>query len=49
MGIAGEKARRAEGQEGWPGRRRTGGGEWFRGEWGGASPAAGGGGRRVGR
>ena len=29
------------GLEGWPGRRRTGGGEWFRGGRGGAPPAAG--------
>ena len=32
------------GLEGWPGRRRTGGGECFRGGRGGALPAAGGGG-----
>ena len=37
------------GLEGWPGRRRTGGGECFRGGWGGALPAAGGGGLLFGR
>ena len=32
VGIAGEKARRrGGGLEGWPVRRRTGGGAWFRG------------------
>ena len=31
VGIPGEKARQGGGLEGWPGRRRTGGGEWFRG------------------
>ena len=31
VGIAGEKARHGGGLEGWPGRRRTGGGECFRG------------------
>ena len=35
--------------EGWPGRRRTGGGECFRGGRGGAPPAAGGGGLLFGR
>ena len=35
------------GLEGWPGRRRTGGGECFRGGRGGAPPAAGGGGGRL--
>ena len=38
-GIAGEKARRGGALEGWPGRRRTGSVELFRG----------GGGRRFGR
>ena len=37
------------GLEGWPGRRRTGGGECFRGGRGGAPPAAGGGGLLFGR
>ena len=31
VGIPGEKARRGGGLEGWPVRRRTDGGEWFRG------------------
>ena len=37
------------GLEGWPGRRRTSGGECFRGGRGGAPPAAGGGGLLFGR
>ena len=39
-----EKRLGTGGLEGWPGRRRTGGGECFRGGWGGALPAAGRGG-----
>ena len=49
VGIAGKKARNKGGLEGWPGRRRTGGGECFRGGRGGAPPAAGGGGLLFGR
>ena len=43
------KSSARRGLEGWPGRRRTGGGECFRGEQGGAPPAAGGGGLLFGR
>ena len=39
-----EKKLGTGGLEGWPGRRRTGGGEWFRGGRGCAPPAADGGG-----
>ena len=39
MGIAEEKARQG-GLDGWPGRRRTGGGECFRGGRAGTPPAA---------
>ena len=42
VGIAGEKARRVGGLEGWPVRRRTNGGVWF---WGGRGGVA----ARVGR
>ena len=42
-----EKKLGTGGLEGWPGRRRTGGGECFRGGRGGAPPAAGGGGAAV--
>ena len=44
-----EKKLGTGGLEGWPGRRRTGGGECFRGGRGGAPPAAGGGGLLFGR
>ena len=44
-----EKKLGTGGLEGWPGRRRTGGGECFRGRRGGAPPAAGGGGLLFGR
>ena len=44
-----EKKLGTGGLEGWPGRRRTGGGECFRGGRGGAPPAAGGGGMLFGR
>ena len=43
------KSSAREGLEGWPGRRRTGGGECFRGGRGGAPPAAGGGELLFGR
>ena len=49
VGIAGEKGRHGGGLVGWPGRRRTGGGECFRGGRGGTPPAAGGGGLLFGR
>ena len=44
-----EKKLGTEGLEGWPGRRRTGSGECFRGGRGGAPPAAGDGGLLFGR
>ena len=48
MGIAGEKARHGGGGlEGWPGRRRTGGGECFRGGRGGGGGCLAGGGWRL--
>ena len=44
-----EKKLGTGGLKGWPGRRRTGGGEWFQGGRGGAPPAAGDGGLLFGR